>query len=221
MLQALTWKEIRECTGVLAVALLASVWLLANQIALPINPLSPPRMRNTVPFISDEFYTYFVLLFSSMSIILALRQSAWEIGHRTFDFLLFRPITRDNLFAIKIALGIGIVLLTSGIPILIYSFWAALPGDTPTPFVWSMTAPTWFYCLSLPTIYLGAFLSGIRPGHWFGTRLLPLVSAAAIVIICTQFLLYVWGYSACCVLLVLVDYALFRTIVYFAYTRDY
>ena len=32
----------------------------------------------------------------------------------------------------------------------------------------------------MPLLYFGAFLSGIRPARWFGTRLLPLVAAGAL-----------------------------------------
>jgi hypothetical protein len=41
-----------------------------------------------------------------------------------------------------------------------------------------MTVPAWQLCLCLSLVYLGAFLSGIRPACWFGTRLAPLVAAA-------------------------------------------
>jgi hypothetical protein len=38
---------------------------------------------------------------------------------------------------------------------------------------------------ALPTVYFGAFLSGIRVGRWYGTRLLPLVAAIFIAVIAT------------------------------------
>ena len=40
-----------------------------------------------------------------------------------------------------------------------------------------MTAWAWQLWLCMPLVYLGAFLSGIRPARWFGTRLMPLVAA--------------------------------------------
>jgi hypothetical protein len=33
----------------------------------------------------------------------------------------------------------------------------------------------------MPLVYLGAFLSGIRPASWYGSRLVPLAAAVAIV----------------------------------------
>jgi len=35
----------------------------------------------------------------------------------------------------------------------------------------------WRLALAMPLIYLAAFLSGLRPGRWLGTRLLPLAAA--------------------------------------------
>jgi hypothetical protein len=40
-----------------------------------------------------------------------------------------------------------------------------------------MTVAGWQLWSAMPLVYLGAFLSGIRPGRWFGTRLIPLVAA--------------------------------------------
>jgi len=72
-------------------------------------------------------------------------------------------------------------LIVMAVPILLHAWRAATPGNYASPFYWSMTAYMWHLWLSLVVLYLGSFLSGIRPGRWFGTRLLPLVSASFIV----------------------------------------
>jgi hypothetical protein len=46
-----------------------------------------------------------------------------------------------------------------------------------------MTAGSWATWLAMTVVYLGAFLSGIRPAAWFGTRLAPLVAAAGLAMI--------------------------------------
>ena len=50
--------------------------------------------------------------------------------------------------------------------------------------------PAWF---SLPVAYLGAFLTGVRPARWFGTRLLPGVAGSFSFIFFVEFL--AWPYS--------------------------
>jgi hypothetical protein len=41
-----------------------------------------------------------------------------------------------------------------------------------------MTASSWSAALAASLTYLGAFLSGIRPAAWLGTRLAPLAATA-------------------------------------------
>jgi len=44
-----------------------------------------------------------------------------------------------------------------------------------------MTLDAWKLSVALIALYLGAFLAGIRPGRWVGTRLLPLAGVAILV----------------------------------------
>ena len=76
----------------------------------------------------------------------------------------------------KLLTGIGVLLGCTLLPIVAYAAWAATPGTHPGPFEWMMTGGAFRTWLLLPLVYLGAFASGIRPGRWFGSRLLPLAS---------------------------------------------
>jgi hypothetical protein len=62
----------------------------------------------------------------------------------------------------------------------------ATPGHITGPFFWSMTAPAWRMWVALPLVYLGAFLAGIRPGSWYGSRLLPIAAAIAVVVLAAK-----------------------------------
>ena len=125
-----------------------------------------------------------MLVIGGLAIALGLKQSAWEVGEGTYYFLLHRPATRRFIFGTKLAVGAGFVLIVGGLLVLLYAMWAATPGNVATPFYWSMTGPRWQLWLCMPLLYLGAFLSGIRPARWFGTRLMPLVAAAAGAFVC-------------------------------------
>ena len=46
-----------------------------------------------------------------------------------------------------------------------------------------MTESAWQRALLMPLLYLGAFLSGLRPARWFGTRLLPLIASVVLLIL--------------------------------------
>ena len=91
--------------------------------------------------------------------------------------LLTRPVSRAFVLNVKIAVGLGVYLSTSAVPILLYAIWAATPGTHASPFLWSMTWPMWQCWLGLSAIYLGALLTGLRPGRWWGTRWWPLAGA--------------------------------------------
>jgi hypothetical protein len=46
-----------------------------------------------------------------------------------------------------------------------------------------MTLPAWQLWACMLLVYFGAFLSGIRPARWFGTRLVPLVAAIVLAVL--------------------------------------
>jgi ABC-type transport system involved in multi-copper enzyme maturation permease subunit len=131
-----------------------------------------------VPFVEGNFLSIFFFVGAALAIALGFRQSAWEPSQGTTPVLLHLPLHRKTIFLTKLATGIGILLVCTLLPILIYGAWAARPGTHAGPFEWSMTGPAFRTWLLLSLAYLGAFASGIRPARWFGTRLLPLLAAA-------------------------------------------
>jgi hypothetical protein len=131
-----------------------------------------------VPFVQDNFSTMLFFIGSALAITLGFRQSAWEPHQGTAQYLLHLPLARRSIVLTKLLTGIGLLLVCTALPILIYASWAATPGTHPGPFEWSMTRPAFQVWLLMPLVYLGAFASGIRPARWFGSRLLPLVSVA-------------------------------------------
>jgi hypothetical protein len=108
------------------------------------------------------------------------------------------------------------VLVFGGLAIFAYALLAASPGNSPTPFFWSMTADEWQLVLCSVVVYLGAFLSGIRPARWFGTRLAPLATASG-----AAFLGYylAWWFFVAAGLVVAAIYL--TGISYYAVERDY
>jgi ABC-type transport system involved in multi-copper enzyme maturation permease subunit len=131
-----------------------------------------------VPFVQDNSSTMLFFIGAALAIALGFRQSAWEPFQGTALYLLHLPLTRRTIFLTKLLTGIGLLLLCTLFPIVVYASWAAMPGTHPGPFEWSMTEPAIRVWLLMPLVYLGAFASGIRPARWFGSRLLPLFSVA-------------------------------------------
>jgi hypothetical protein len=185
MIKALAIKELRESAGLSVVAALGLAYVVL--ICMAKNPLylflgGGIHNTNHLAFIGDGFYAGSMFVVGLFAALLGLKQSAWEVYHNTFYFLFHRPLSRRIMLATKLAVG---GLLTFGLlaaAIGIYGNWAAIPGHLAAPFEWSMTTDSWWLALLLVLVYLGGFLSGIRPGRWFGTRLAPLLGAMIVAI---------------------------------------
>ncbi len=186
MWKAIAYKELRESIGAAGLALAAFLFATVGAMRAQIIPLPPMNQffmneQASIPFVSGSFYSFFLLISAALAIGLGLRQSIGESTNGTYLFLLHRPLKREKLFMAKLTVGVGVYLVCAAIPIVLYAWWAAIPGTHASPFYCSMTLPTWQLWISMPIVYLGAFLTGIRPGRWIGSRLAPLVAAAFLV----------------------------------------
>ena len=176
MLKALVRKELRETAWMGLVGLVAHLAFVANCAGYAVVPIWSSREAVQVPFLDDSFLGTFCFVSIALAVALGLRQTAWESSRGTWLFLLHRPTSMARVLAAKLAVGGGLYLLCGLAAILSYAAWAALPGKHPSPFLWWMTVPAWTAWGAIGIVYLGAFLAGIRPARWFGTRLLPLAA---------------------------------------------
>jgi hypothetical protein len=217
-MRALVRKELREVFGIAAAALGCYLALAANLMGAKVFDWVPgmPRGTREVPFTGD--FELFSLISAVFAVALGFRQSAWESGRGTYLFLLHRPLSRDAIFLTKLATGVGVFLCCAAVPVVLYGAWAAVPGHHPGPFEWSMTAPTWQTVFLMPLLYLGAFLSGLRPARWFGTRLLPLVAALALLVLVGNL---PWRWAPTVPLAALLYGLLVANVCYVARARDY
>ena len=110
-------------------------------------------------------------------IALGFRQSVGDSFNSGYLYIFHRPVSRSRILLMKIFIGVFVYLICGAIATLSVALWAQTPGTHASPFEWSMTLPVWQVWLSMPIVYLGAVLSGIRSAHWAGTRIAPLVGA--------------------------------------------
>jgi hypothetical protein len=216
-------KELREIAGIAAAALLANLVLAAALMGMP--PFARLlKLGRGVPFVDPDVRAPLSFVAAPLALALGFRQSAWEAGQGTYQFLLHRPMGRRAIFLTKLATGAGIFLACTAVPILLFTWWAATPGHHPSPFAWSMTSPAWQLCVVLPLLYFGAFLSGLRPARWYGTRLLPLLAAAGFVVLLLygpQTLRVEMPWTTVLPTVIVLDALLISSICYVAQVRDY
>jgi hypothetical protein len=189
MLKALVRKELRETAWIALIALLADLALVANCAGYNVLPFWPDYSIQGVPFLDGRFVPSFCMFSIGLAVALGLRQTVSESRHGTWLFLLHRPVTMRRVLGAKLAVGGGLYLVCGLIAILSYAAWAAMPGKHASPFRWWMTAYAWEAWGVIAVVYLGAFLAGIRPARWFGTRLLPL-AAGGLLAVLLVFLLF-------------------------------
>jgi hypothetical protein len=180
---ALLWKELRECGLYAALALLAMMYFLGAGMDLPLIPIFSQGRGGEIPFVSasGEFSreTYFSTVAILAAIVIGLQQTLWESWRQTTLFLLHRPMPRMQIFLGKLGAGSLLILAVIGGPLLLYCFWAAMPGTHASPFYWGMTESWWRSVAAALVCYLGAFLTGLRPAYWIGSRTWPLIAALA------------------------------------------
>jgi len=181
---ALVWKELRESLAIAALGLLALFSVTMGNMGLsPMPGLIGSRNPGQIPFVEDSFLYQFGFVCCVLAIALGFKQSIGDLFGDAQLFVLHRPVTRARIYGTKITLGLAIYLLLAAAAVVAYSIWAASPGTHASPFEWRMTVSAWTIWLGMTTVYLGAFLSGIRPAAWLGTRLSPLASSAIAVIL--------------------------------------
>jgi hypothetical protein len=217
MHKALIIKELRESAGLIAVAVFAAVFIFCDLIGVRLLPLQN-GLPAQYPFVNDStLIAYLTTLAGGLAVLLGFKQTAWELWQGSYCFLLHRPASRNTIFGVKLAVGLTVLMVITGGLIQAYAMWAATPGTHASPFLWSMTELAWRFWLAFSLLYFGAFLSGIRPGRWFGTRLFPLVTAvlATIVVVALPW----WWLSA--PLSFLFSAAFVSSILYYVQTRDF
>jgi hypothetical protein len=219
-MKALMLKELREIVAIAVLALAAYLALVMSLMGTKMFEWVPglPHGPEDIPFTNSEFQPAFAVISGAFVLALGFRQSVRESARGTFLFLLHRPVARHQLLLTKLATGIVVYLLCASVPILLYAWWASVPGHHHSPFFWSMTGPAWQLWFLMPLLYLGMFLSGLRPARWWGTRLLPLVASVLFVFL-LEVVQWWWflGFPVAVILYVL----LVANVCYVAQVRDY
>jgi len=220
MYRALLFKELREVwwTGAIASVILCCV--VANEVGLSLDvetyrPTLPSYV--IVPFQTDGMESSVTVVSAALAVVLGLWQTLGESVRGTWRYLRHRPIRFSMLLLTKMATGLGILFISTGAPIAIYLWWAMSEDLHGSPFEWRMAAPTLSGWLVSSTVYLAAFLFGIRQARWFGSWLWPLALPLPLLFASAQFGARIPGVNY---ITLLCDFLLFGGILYAAGERD-
>ena len=167
------------------------------------------------------FAGMFMLISVVFTLALGLRQSLGESIRGTYPFLLHRPADRCRLIGIKLLLGMIVYLICAGIPILVYGVLGRHARHPCQSVRVVDDVPTWVGGLAMTILYLGAFHTAIRPGRWYGSRLLPLAASALATFAAAGLAFEFEGSLWPCLIVLVVDVWLIAMILFAARTRDY
>ena len=227
MYRALAVKELREIWWMGAAAFLfvgSAVWLaMGTPTGIPgfhVTSIQEVRPSDGYPinFLQRDMVQYVLFGGWLLALGLGVWQTMGESFRGTWRFLLHRPAPRSAVMITKIVIGLAVLLVAIGLPILIYVWWAATPGNHASPFEWWMTMPTWQILAACTPVYLAAMLCGLREARWYGSRFLPLAMSLLLPLAPTGL---PWLSSAIWGLIVVSDALLVAAILFAAQERDF
>jgi len=225
MYVALVKKELRELALLGALAIIAHLLLISGFVGVEAFARFPvlqwfsfiPEGGKELPLIGRTFLSNFTIVSGFFAVILAFRQTFWEESGAAL-FLFHRPVSWNGILTTKILTGLGVLFLSSLVPIGVYGAWAATPGNHPSPFEWSMAEPAIRRMLCMPLLYLGMFVTVLRPARWYGTKIFPLITCGIVAAGMVEFL---WWWPWRLVIVLAACFLLAANICYVAKTRDY
>jgi hypothetical protein len=175
MIKSLVWKELRELLPVIVAAIAAECFLIGGLLRLGNHQQG--YSRGELEVIWPFLYTTAVLY----AVVSGLWQAGREALGGHYQFLLHRPLRREAIVGTKITFGAIACLLVVGAPLVWFAVWANRVVRDPRIADFSM--PAWSLCAGILILYVAAFLSGLRPGRWYGSQFFPLLAGIVLYIL--------------------------------------
>ena len=176
-------KELREIWWMGLAALVAAAFVAFDAMGIGIGHdwrIDWGQRRGRIPFLSGDFRLGIGMTAICLGAGLGLWQTMSESITGTWSYLLHRPIRRGQIIATKLFAGVGILIISIGLPFLVYFLWA-LSGVHAAPFEFWMMEDSLRLWAAGVVAYLAAFLTGIRTAHIYISRLWPVVPAGLII----------------------------------------
>lgn len=233
MWKAIWWKEWRETAWFLAVAAVLVFHSVGSQCGW--SPLSAFDIfgfsqydtwvlsdRREFSFMGETPPMLSVVAIACFGIGLGLWQTLTESSRQTWLFLLHRPVSRGQLILAKWTFGAVCLAVLVSLGLLVGLWLSARPGARPAPFEWVGVIPWWQVFLTTTLFYSAAFLTGLRPANWRGSRLLPLFSVFGLTFVFSIDTPPAWWWCGLMTVLLLAIHFVFLSLsITAAATRDY
>ncbi len=152
MLKSLVGKELRELLPAIFAAIAAQVFLIGGLYHSWKNNFND----------AEAIWPLLYLTALVFAIVSGSAQIWRETSGGNFQFLLHRPVSRESILGIKLVVGAGTTLLVVAAPLLMFSLYVD------SSYRWQdisrkVSPMAWQLCAGILLLYLGAFLSSLRP----------------------------------------------------------
>jgi hypothetical protein len=220
MSRPLFLKELRETWWMGLIALVVAGGIAIDEMGLRFDHdgrIQWALERGRSPFLDVDLAVGFGATALCLGAALGFWQTLSESVTGTWSYLLHRPISRKAIIGTKLLAGLSILLISLGLPFLIYFLWA-LSGAHAAPFEFWMMEGTLQMLAAGLVGYLAAFLAGLRDARFYVSRLWPVLPALLIFLAQAE---YEWLPTAGWVLILLAAGLYLPSIFFAAENRDY
>jgi len=181
MFKAMLRKEFVEIRPVMFLAISALGFLVLLDV-IAASVLTPPPSPAYNGFYDEPgFFHLSWMIFLVYALLLGFVQTLADSFQGTWGYLAHLPPGGRWIVSAKLRIGLAAFLCPCVVFIV---WWTAVASARQTvvhPFAWPDVLAFAQMTLIGLLVYLGAFLSGLRPARWFGTRLLPLAGCGMLV----------------------------------------
>ncbi len=172
-MNAIIWKELREHVKWAVLVMLA----LGAIVAFLLLDLANRRGPTQESLLDGRMQTVFGGGSILLAALLGFLQTGTELRRDRWAFLIHRPLTPTRIFLGKVVAAMLLYFPAIGLPLLAAVIWVAIPEHLPVPFTWRIILPGVADMLAGIVFYFAAMLVMMRQARWYGSRVLPLVSA--------------------------------------------
>ncbi len=173
-------KELKENAKWIPVGLI--IMLVLAWAATPASLASYMRGSRT----HHELIAYFGYASPVFAVFLGVMQTVWDFSDRNRGYLLHRAVSLNEVLLSKVVSGAIVYFTVTLIPLILVAVFFAAKGIEQLPFrPLQVIAPLSMVCLFY-FFHPAAMWMMIRPGKWYGTKLLPISVPVVVCLLYSQ-----------------------------------
>lgn len=169
-MKPMLWKELRENVRWLPIGLI--VVAIACWIA-------HPDLENPSGLLASDLLTQLAIVTPLLAFALGVVQSYRDLQPGPAAYLNHRGVTANQIFLAKTIAGFVLYATSVLVPLAVLAAWVWYEGMSRYPMRPAQLVPSLAFALAAFLMHPAAMLMMSRNASWWGTRVLPLVPAAA------------------------------------------